>query len=168
VLFRHKGQGRPLATMRKDVPMTNLKFAAMALSAALVTMPAFAGDTPSAPGAKQYFVDLKDGDTVKGPVLVRMGLSGMGIAPAGTEKDNTGHHHILLNRAPYGDGPDDAEMDENGLFADDNHIHYGGGQTEVTLDLPAGTHTLQLVLGDLYHVPHDPIVKTEQITIVVE
>ena len=147
--------------------MRNLKLAAVALSAVLVTSPVIAGDTPSAPGATQYFVNLSDGDTVSGPVKVVMGLSGMGIAPAGTEKENTGHHHILINRAPFGEGPDDADMTETGLYADDNHKHYGGGQTETVLELPAGTHTLQLVLGDLFHVPHNPPVMSEQITITV-
>ena len=142
--------------------------AAAGLAIALVTAPAFAGDTPSAPGAEVYFINLKDGDTVTGPVKVLMGLSGMGIAPAGTEKENTGHHHLLSNRAAFGDGQEDADMIAYGIFADDNHRHFGGGQTEVTLDLPAGEHTLQLVLGDLNHVPHDPIVQSERITIVVK
>ncbi len=147
--------------------MRKLNLAAMVLSAALVTTPVLAGETPSAPGAEVYIINLQDGDTVSGPVKVLMGLSGMGIAPAGTEKENTGHHHVLINRVPFGEGPDDAEMTENGLFADDNHKHFGGGQTEATLELPAGTHTLQLVLGDLNHVPHDPPVISEQITITV-
>ena len=142
--------------------------AATGLAIALVTAPALAGDTPSAPGAKAYFINLKDGDTVTGPVKVLMGLSGMGIAPAGTEKENTGHHHLLTNRAAFGEGADDADMTETGIYADDNHRHFGGGQTEVTLDLPAGEHTLQLLLGDLFHVPHDPVVKSEHITIVVK
>ncbi len=130
--------------------------------------PAFAEKTPSPEGAEVYFVNLEDGATVASPVKVIFGLSNMGVAPAGTEKENTGHHHILINRAPFGEGPDDAEMIENGLPADENHVHFGGGQTEVTLDLPAGTHTLQLVLGDQFHVPHDPPVITEVITITVE
>ncbi len=130
--------------------------------------PAFAEKTPSPEGAEVYFVNLEDGATVSSPVKVIFGLSNMGVAPAGTEKENTGHHHILINRAPFGEGADDAEMIENGLPADENHVHFGGGQTEVTLDLPAGTHTLQLVLGDQFHVPHDPPVVTEVITITVE
>lgn len=142
--------------------------AASALGAAMVMTPLYAGDTPSAPGAEQYFVNISDGDTVSGPVKLVMGLSGMGIAPAGTEADNTGHHHVLINRAPFGEGPDDAEMTQNGLAADEQHKHFGKGQTETVLDLPAGTHTLQLVLGDLYHVPHNPPVMSEQITITVK
>lgn len=147
--------------------MTNQKLIAAVLSATFLSVPAWAGDTPSAPGATQYFINLSDGDTVSGPLKVLMGLSGMGVAPAGTEKENTGHHHILINRAPYGEGAEDADMTENGIIADDNHKHYGGGQTETTLELPPGTHTLQLVLGDLFHVPHNPPVMSEQITITV-
>lgn len=148
--------------------MRNLKFVVATCMAILVSAPLQAGDTPSAPDAKQYFINLADGDTVTGPVLVQMGLSGMGIAPAGVEKENTGHHHILLNRAPFGEGPEDGDMIENGLASDDNHLHFGGGQTEVSLELPAGTHTLQLVLGDQFHVPHEPIVMSQQIRITVE
>ena len=124
--------------------------------------------SPAPEGAAVYFVNIEDGASVTSPVTVIFGLAGMGVAPAGTEKDNTGHHHILINRAAFGEGPEDAEMLENGLPADDNHRHFGGGQTEVTLDLPAGTHSLQLVLGDLNHVPHDPPVVSDVITITVE
>lgn len=142
------------------------------LSAACVValaagVPTWAGETPSAPGASVYIVNLEDGDQLKGPVKVVFGLSGMGIAPAGTEAENTGHHHILINRVAFGEGEDDADMIETGIYADDNHKHFGKGQTETTLDLPAGQHTLQLVLGDLYHVPHDPPVVGARITITV-
>jgi hypothetical protein len=146
--------------------MTRLLSAAL-LVVGLSFSPAVAG-TPAPEGAEAYFINLSDGDTVEGPVTVNFGLKGMGVAPAGTEKDNTGHHHILINRAPFGEAAGDAEALESGLPADDNHKHFGGGQTEVTLDLPPGTHTLQLVLGDLYHVPHSPPVMTEVITITVE
>ena len=127
-----------------------------------------AGETPSAPGASVYFINLEDGATVASPVKVLFGLSGMGVAPAGVEKENTGHHHLLLNRVPFGDHEEDADMSEGGLYADENHIHYGKGQTEAMLDLAPGTHTLQLVLGDLNHVPHNPPVLSDQITITVE
>ncbi len=92
----------------------------------------------------------------------------MGVAPAGTEKENTGHHHLLLDRPPLGEGEFGAEELGLALPNDDNHRHFGGGQTEVTLDLPAGTHTLQLVMGDAGHVPHDPPVVSEIVTITVE
>jgi len=90
----------------------------------------------------------------------------MGIAPAGVELEMTGHHHLLTNRVPFGEG-EEGEMDF-GILADENHRHFGGGQTEVTVDLPPGEHTLQLVLGDLNHVPHTPTIMSEQITITVE
>lgn len=140
-----------------------------AIAATLLSLgPALAGETPSAEGAKVYFVNLEDGATVKSGTTIIFGLSGMGIAPAGTEADNTGHHHLLVNRAPFGEAADDEDSIAYGLLADENHIHFGKGQTETTLDLPAGTHTLQLVLGDLAHIPHDPIVMSDQITITVE
>ena len=125
--------------------------------------------TPFPEGAKLYFVNLSDGDSVSSPVTIQFGLSGMGVAPAGvSEKENVGHHHLLVNRAPLGEGPDGADEWEYGLPADDNHIHFGGGQTEVTLDLPAGTHTLQMVLGDHSHVPFGPDLATNVISITVE
>ncbi len=143
------------------------RFAAAALLALATTAPAFAEGTPAPAEARVYFVNLEDGASVQSPVLVQFGLSGMGVAPAGTERDNTGHHHLLVNRAPFGEGDGDADMKLYGVAADDNHLHFGGGQTETTLELPAGTHTLQLVLGDLNHAPHDPVVQSEQITITV-
>lgn len=142
------------------------KFVA-ALAIMLISQ-AFAGDTPSADGAMVYFINLSDGDSVEAPFVVNFGLSGMGVAPAGTEKENTGHHHIFINRPPLGEGAEDADLMENGVPTDDNHKHFGGGQTEVTLDLSAGTHTLQLVLGDEFHVPHNPPVVSDVITITVK
>lgn len=123
---------------------------------------------PASEGAYVYFIDLEDGATVSAPVLVRMGVSGMGVAPAGTEKVGTGHHHILLNRPPMGEGEGGDEEWTYGVVADDNHIHYGGGQTETTLELGAGTHTLQLVFGDMNHVPFGPQMVSDVITITVE
>jgi len=133
----------------------------------VLASPALAGDTPAPDGAQVYFVNLKDGASVSSPVTVLFGLKGMGVAPAGTDKEATGHHHILIDRPPLGEGPDGAEELNSGLPADDHHKHFGGGQTEVTLDLSPGTHTLQLVLGDLNHVPHNPPVTSEVITITV-
>ena len=130
--------------------------------------PAFGQGMPSPQGAEVYFIGLEDGATVASPVTVHFGLRGMGVAPAGTDAPNTGHHHLLINRAPMGDGPDGDEEWLYGLPADENHRHFGGGQTEVTLDLPSGQHTLQLVLGDMNHVPHDPPVSSGVITITVE
>jgi len=115
--------------------------------------------TASPAGAKVYFISPKNGATIKGPVKVVMGLSGMGVAPAGTDAPETGHHHILVdNDKPNLDAP---------LPVDDKHRHFGKGQTEATLDLPAGKHTLQLLLGDKNHIPHNPPVMSEKITITV-
>lgn len=139
-------------------------FSAAAISLAM-TGAVLADGHSNAPSV--YFLEPQDGASVQSPVKVVFGLSGMGVAPAGVEKDMTGHHHILLDRAPWGEGPDDAEMAENGLASDDNHRHFGGGQTETMLDLAPGEHTLQLVLGDAFHVPQDPPVTSEQITITV-
>jgi hypothetical protein len=141
------------------------RFLAAALATTLA-LPVWAGgDTPSNPEAKVYFVNLEDGQTVSSPVTVVFGLSGMGVAPAGTEKDNTGHHHLLIDRPALGQGGDGADEFEISLPADDNHRHFGGGQTEVTLDLSKGRHTLQLVLGDYGHVPHATPIMSEVITI---
>ncbi|PTX55858.1 uncharacterized protein DUF4399 [Litoreibacter ponti] len=128
---------------------------------------AFAGDRAPVDGAEAYFIGLSDGDTVQTPVTVRFGIKGMGVAPAGVEKDGTGHHHLLINRPALGQGEDGMEEYEYGLVGSDNLIHYGGGQTETTLDLPAGEHTLQIVFADLNHVPFEPSVETEVITITV-
>lgn len=142
---------------------------ALTLAAVLsATAPALAGDTPAPEGAQVYFVGLADGATVESPVTVVFGLKGMGVAPAGTDKEGTGHHHILIDRPPLGEGPDGADELAYGLPADDHHVHFGGGQTQVTLDLAPGEHTLQLVLGDMNHVPHDPPVVSEVITVTVE
>lgn len=139
-------------------------------AAALAALPVFAGaqGTPAPDGARVYFVNLEDGQTVTSPVTVVFGLEGMGVAPAEVDRENTGHHHLLINRAPFGAGEFGAEELELALPADDNHKHFGGGQTQVTIDLPPGSHTLQLVLGDKGHVPHVPPVVSDVITITVE
>lgn len=115
--------------------------------------------TPSNPGTQLYFITPIDGATIKGPVTVKFGLKGMGVAPAGVAKEGTGHHHLLVN-VPL------PELDYN-IVMDENHLHFGGGQTETILELPAGTHTLQLLLGDQNHLPHKPAVYSKQITITV-
>ena len=112
------------------------------------------------PNARLYFVNLANGQTVSNPVRVVFGLSGMGVAPAGVEKEGTGHHHLLV---------DVAEWDANApLPANDNFRHFGLGQTETSLTLAPGMHTLQLVLGDQNHIPHHPVVASERITITVK
>lgn len=147
---------------------TRLMTAASFALATLAT-PGLAQDaTPAPEGAEVYFIGLEDGASVTSPVTIRFGLSEMGVAPAGTEREATGHHHVLVDRAPFGDAEGDEEAMMNGLPADDNHRHFGGGQTETTLELTPGEHTLQLVLGDAMHRPHDPVVASDQITITVE
>lgn len=145
-----------------------MKAVVFAVVAACLGLPALAGgETPSNPEARVYFVNLADGDTVTSPVTVVFGLSGMGVAPAGTEKEMTGHHHLLINRPPLGEGEGKGEEFEYALPSDENHRHFGGGQTEVVLDLTPGTHTLQLVLGDYTHVPHSTPILSDRITIEV-
>ncbi len=139
-----------------------------AATASLTYATAFAGETPSAPDAEVYFINLKDGDTVEGPVKVVFGLSGMGVAPAGIEKEKTGHHHLFIDRPPLGQGEDGADEVDYNIPADENHIHFGGGQTETTVELAPGTHTLQLVLADKDHIPHNPPITSEVITITVK
>lgn len=116
--------------------------------------------SPSPEGTELYFISPQNGDTVSGPVTVVFGLKGMGVAPAGIEKEHTGHHHLLINTGmPALDLP---------VPADDNHKHFGAGQTETTIELPPGKHTLQLLLGNHLHVPHDPVVASEVIEITVK
>ncbi len=145
------------------------KFAMIpALVALAMSGAAFAGDTASAPNAQQYFVNIEDGATVTSPVKIIFGLSGMGVAPAGSANELTGHHHILLDRPPFGAGPDGKAEGDANIIADDNNIHYGKGQTEATLTLKPGKHTLQLLLGDKNHTPHNPPIHSKVITITVK
>ncbi|WP_455202012.1 DUF4399 domain-containing protein [Kaarinaea lacus] len=116
--------------------------------------------TPSPQGAKAYIISPIDGATVSSPVKVQFGLQGMGVAPAGVDKAKTGHHHLLINT--------DVPTMSKPIPSDANHKHFGGGQTEVILDLKPGKHTLQLLLGDKGHVPHNPAVMSEKITITVK
>ncbi len=146
-----------------------IRFAtAVLFAASLLTAPAYAQETPLPEGAAVYFIGLEDGAVVTSPVTVRFGLTGMGVAPAETVVENTGHHHLLVDRAPFGEGEFGAEELTLSIPKDDNHMHFGKGQTEVVLELPPGEHTLQLVLGDAGHVPHVPPVMSAQITITVE
>jgi hypothetical protein len=117
--------------------------------------------TKSPDGAKSYIISPKNGDTVSSPFTVQFGLKGMGVAPAGVTNPNTGHHHLLVDL----DKMPDMNMP---LAVTDNIRHFGGGQTEAELTLPAGKHTLQLLLGDAVHMPHDKPVVSEKITITVK
>lgn len=141
-----------------------------AILAASTGMAAAEGHTawPASEDAQVYFINLEDGATVEAPVLVQMGVRGMGVAPAGTEVEGTGHHHILVDRPPLGEGKTGQDEFQVTLPADDNHIHYGGGQTEAMLDLDPGEHTLQMVFGDPNHVPFGPQMVSDVITITVE
>ena len=108
---------------------------------------------------KVYFINLKDGDELKSPFLIQFGLSGMGIAPAGTDRSNTGHHHLLIN-------VDDIDLSKP-IPSSSNHIHFGGGQTESLVDLMPGDYSMQLVLGDMTHTPHNPPIISQRINITV-
>jgi len=128
---------------------------------ALTFFPLFliAGETPSPVGAKAYFIDLKDGDNVKSPLLIRFGLTEqMGIAPALADWPDTGHFHLIIDsKSPNPDRP-----------ISNKHLHLHKGQTEAIVELKQGRHTLQIVMGDYSHIPHDPPVMSEQITVNVE
>lgn len=116
----------------------------------------------SADGAKVYFITPQNGQVMNGEFKVKFGLSGMGVAPAGSKVENTGHHHILINK-------DVSKIDFTmPLPATDQIKHFGGGQTETVLKLPKGEHTLQLLLGNYLHIPHNKPVISEKITITVK
>ena len=149
--------------------MRTLILAALTLAASLVAAPLSWAQTPavalertpSPPGAEVYIISPKDGAKVKSPVLVEFGLNKvMGVAPAGIKFENTGHHHLLIDTDPP------ANMGAP-LPATDNVKHFGKGQTETSVPLSPGKHTLQLLLGDQNHVPHNPPVISKKITITV-
>lgn len=117
--------------------------------------------TASPAGAEVYIIAPKDGAKVTNPVTVEFGLKGMGIAPAGIKMDNTGHHHLLIDT----DLP--ADLSQPIPAIDGKSIHFGKGQTETTVTLPPGKHTLQLLLGDHLHIPLNPVVASKKITITV-
>src|SRR5262252_11118679 len=135
---------------------------AVTLGAALAVIAPAAAETQSPAGAAVYIINLKDGDTVTSPFKVQFGLTGMGVAPAGVEKPNTGHHHLII------DATLSADELKAPIASDAKHVHFGAGQTEAMVTLPPGTHTLQLVLGDWSHVPHVPPVMSTPITITVK
>lgn len=131
--------------------------AGSAMAADAPTLPT----TPAVAGAEVYIISPANGATVKPDVTVRFGLKGMGVAPAGVAKEHTGHHHLLV---------DVTELPAAGqpILADANHVHFGGGQTETTLKLKPGVHTLQLELADMNHVPFVPALVSKKITIHVK
>jgi hypothetical protein len=137
---------------------------ALALAGLVTTAMAAAPALPTtaAPaGAEVYIISPADGATVGLEVTVRFGLKGMGVAPAGVVKENTGHHHLLVDVK-------DLPAAGQPIPADARHIHFGGGQTQTTLKLTPGTHTLQLELGDANHVPFEPALVSKKITIHVK
>lgn len=138
-----------------------MKFALRNLGLALLLAPLpLLARSPAPQGTELYFISPKNGETVASPVTVRFGLKGMGVAPAGTHKEGTGHHHLLIDTpVPPLDQP---------VPTDDHHKHFGAGQTETVITLPPGKHTLQLLLGDFAHTPHAPPVMSEPITITVQ
>ncbi len=123
-------------------------------------LPLMAG-TPSVEGTTAYIISPAHGETVSSPFKIRFGLEGMGVAPAGIEREKTGHHHLLIDRVklPALDKP---------LPADERLHHFGGGQTEAMIELTPGMHTLQILLGDKNHIPHTPPVVSERIMIRVK
>ncbi|HTB29233.1 MAG TPA: DUF4399 domain-containing protein [Steroidobacteraceae bacterium] len=136
-----------------------LAFGASVLAAAA----AFAQDRQPAPaGAEVYFIAPRNGAVVHGPVTVKFGLKGMGVAPAGVKFDNTGHHHLLVDT-----DLSDLKLDAP-LPATDKVLHFGKGQTETMVTLAPGKHTLELLFADYQHVPFDPTLHSQKITITVK
>ena len=145
---------------------TLTSIAAAAAMTAFGIVAAYADKTPAPEGATVYIIAPGDGATVSNPINIKFGLTGMGVAPAGVEKEETGHHHLLVN-VP------ESEIDfDNPLPAynegSEAVIHFGGGQTETTVELPAGTHELRLLVADHNHIPHDPPIISEVITVTVK
>ncbi|MDR5754017.1 MULTISPECIES: DUF4399 domain-containing protein [unclassified Caballeronia] len=140
----------------------NKLFAAAALAACVFAGAAAAGPTPAPPNAYAYIGYPNDGQVVPAgkPFKVWFGLRYMGVAPRGVKYPNTGHHHLLIDT-------DLPPMDQE-IPSDRNHLHYGAGETETLLELPPGKHTLQLLMGDDKHIPHDPPVYSKKITIIVK
>lgn len=145
--------------MRRSVQWLGLALGVIVGVAGMVEANGGRERTPSSEGARVYFITPQDGESVSSPVTVRFGLQGMGVAPAGVAKPGTGHHHLVLDgELPALDQP---------LPSDETHRHFGGGQTETVIELSPGRHTLQLVLADHEHVPHDPPVISKRIAITV-
>ena len=119
-----------------------------------------ASRTPAPTTAKVFFISPAKGKIVSSPIFVQFGLEGLEVAPAGTYEPGTGHHHLLVDTQP--------PMMDKAVPADANHIHFGKGQTETTVELSPGLHTLQLLVGDGNHVPHQPPIMSEVISITVE
>ena len=136
--------------------------AALAISVLALAAGVWAADAAYWPkDASVYIITPRNGATVKNPITVRFGLKGVGVAPAGVSFPNTGHHHLLIDT----DLPENLDLP---LPKTANIEHFGKGETETTITLPPGKHTLQLVLGDMNHIPHSPPLASKKITITVE
>jgi hypothetical protein len=147
--------------MLKITPFSGLLLLALGVAArAQEPAPAALPRTAAPESALTYFLSPENGARVSSPFTIRFGLRGMGVAPAGVTMANTGHHHLLIDVETL--PPDNLPIPN-----DANHRHFGLGQTETELTLPPGQHTLQLVLGDALHIPHQPPVRSEKITITV-
>jgi hypothetical protein len=178
----HKARARRHAEYDRRSPVRKefaMKVLVLALVAALAGSSAAAADAPAAkpaaapaaaasasppkpsPGSELYFIEPADGATVSEVFKVSFGLSGMGVAPAGTLRDGTGHHHLFIDAKD----PPKAGMT---IPSDPKHVHFGGGQTETALALPPGDHTLQLVFGDASHQVFDPPLVSKKITVHVK
>ncbi len=143
--------------------MKKMTFAIAAVMSSVLSVAAFAQDakSPWPTDARLYIISPKSGEAVSSPVTVLFGLKGLGVAPAGIEKAKTGHHHLLIDtKIP-------AELGEP-LIADKNHVHFGGGQTQATVELSPGQHTLQLLMGDHNHIPYNPPLASEVVTVTVK
>lgn len=131
-------------------------------SAAPATKPAAASlpRTPAPEGARVWFISPADGDVVSNPVVIEFGSEGVTIVPAGVNEKSSGHHHLVI----------DAKLPDPSMPipADDHYVHFGDASTRTERILSPGTHTLQLLLGDHLHIPHDPPIVSEVITITVE
>jgi hypothetical protein len=140
--------------------MRNILISCTLLAAVLHAAPLHADATASPENAQVYFIWPYDGAVISGGKFwVRMGLRNMGVAPKGAAVPNTGHHHLLIDT----ELPPMSEPIPN----DRNHLHFGAGETEARVELPPGKHTLQLLLGDQNHQPHNPPVHSKPITITV-
>ena len=141
-----------------DKAATNSAASAPAVTEA--AQPAAMPRTTSGEGASVFFVSPADGDTVSSPFAVEFGISAMDVVPAGNNTPNTGHHHVLIDtELPAMDLP---------IAADEHHVHFGDGSSATVLTLPPGEHTLQLLLGDHLHIPHEPPVYSQRISVTVE
>lgn len=130
------------------------------VSAACILVSAAAA-TPAPPNAYLYIGWPNDGEVLSShkPIRVWFGLRNMGVAPKDVKFPNTGHHHLLIDT-------DLPPLDKE-IPSDRNHLHFGAGETETVIELPPGKHTLQLLMGDDKHIPHNPPVYSKRITITV-